>query len=521
MTTDHSPDHRSEITRHEQMLGSESPQSNPVAMGLPLKTPGDPGDKTFTTPNEAVNYLKELYDLSTGFLRDRFDEAMEKGAVTARYRAFYPRIEIETTSYTRVDSRLAYGYVSGPGRYSTTITRPELYAEYLETQLGLLLQSHGGSLTVGLSDTPIPLHFAFLEGTHVGSSIEERLNQPLRDVFDVPDLGSTDDKIVNNRFEDTDGDMHPLAPFTAQRSDYSLHRLAHYTATSPSHFQNYVLFTNYQFYIDEFISYAHQALADESSGYTAFVEPGNRITYADGRVEGDTVLRLPQMPAYHLIRPGSSGITMVNIGVGPSNAKTITDHVAVLRPHTWLMLGHCAGLRNSQRLGDYVLAHAYVREDHVLDDDLPVWVPVPALAEVQVALESAVESVTGLEGYDLKQVMRTGTVATIDNRNWELRDQRGPVQRLSQSRAIALDMESATIAANGFRFRVPYGTLLCVSDKPLHGELKLPGMATDFYNTQVRQHLEIGVKALESLREMPPERLHSRKLRSFFETAFQ
>jgi hypothetical protein len=93
--------------------------------------------------------------------------------------------------------------------------------------------------------------------------------------------------------------------------------------------------------------------------------------------------------------------------------------------------------------------------------------------------------ITGLYGYDLKRIMRTGTVGTIDNRNWELRDQRGPVKRLSQSRAIALDMESATIAANGFRFRVPYGTLLCVSDKPLHGELKLPGMATEFYKRQV------------------------------------
>ena len=95
-----------------------------------------------------------------------------------------------------------------------------------------------------------------------------------------------------------------------------------------------------------------------------------------------------------------------------------------------------------------------------------------------------------MSGYDLKRIMRTGTVATIDNRNWELRDQRGPVQRLSQSRAIALDMESATIAANGFRFRVPYGTLLCVSDKPLHGELKLPGMASEFYKRQVAQHLD-------------------------------
>ena len=336
----------------------------------------------------------------------------------------------------------------------------------------------------------------------------------------MPDLSATDDRIVNSRLEPDEHDVVPLAPFTAQRIDYSLHRLAHYTATSPVHFQNFVLFTNYQFYVDEFITFAKDAVADPASGYDAFIEPGNCITTADG-VEGEPAARLPQMPAYHLRLGESSGITMVNIGVGPSNAKTITDHVAVLRPHTWLMLGHCAGLRNSQRLGDYVLAHAYLREDHVLDDDLPVWVPIPPLAEVQVALEQAVASVTGYTGYDLKRVMRTGTVATIDNRNWELRDQTGPVQRLSQSRAIGLDMESATVAANGFRFRVPYGTLLCVSDKPLHGELKLPGMATDFYNTQVRQHLQICIAALESLREMPPEKLHSRKLRSFFETAFQ
>jgi AMP nucleosidase len=212
---------------------------------------------------------------------------------------------------------------------------------------------------------------------------------------------------------------------------------------------------------------------------------------------------------------------MVNIGVGPSNAKTITDHIAVLRPHAWLMLGHCAGLRNSQTLGDYVLAHGYVREDNVLNQDLPVWVPIPPLAEVQVALEDAVAEITGYDGYELKSVMRTGTVASIDNRNWELWNQSDLVKRFSQSRAIALDMESATIAANGFRFRVPYGTLLCVSDKPLHGELKLPGMATDFYKRQVAQHLEIGIRALEKLRGMPSDRLHSRKLRSFAETAFQ
>ena len=178
------------------------------------------------------------------------------------------------------------------------------------------------------------------------------------------------------------------------------------------------------------------------------------------------------------------------------------------------------GLAQLAALGDFVLAHAYLREDHVLDDDLPVWVPIPALAEIQIALETAVAHVTELEGYELKRIMRTGTVCTIDNRNWELRDQSGPVQRLSQSRAIALDMESATIAANGFRFRVPYGTLLCVSDKPLHGELKLPGMASDFYKTQVARHLMIGIQRDGDLREMPLERIHSRKLRQFEETAF-
>jgi AMP nucleosidase len=230
---------------------------------------------------------------------------------------------------------------------------------------------------------------------------------------------------------------------------------------------------------------------------------------------------MPQMPAYHLKMPDNQGITLVNIGIGPSNAKTITDHIAVLRPHAWLMLGHCAGLRNSQKMGDYVLAHGYLREDNILDDDLPPSIPIPALAEIQQALEKAVGQVTGTQGYDLKKVMRTGTVATTDDRNWELRASIKQNRRLSQSRAIAMDMESGTVAANGFRFRVPYGTLLCVSDKPLHGQLKLAGMADSFYRERVEQHLQVGLLTMTLLRDFEPERLHSRKLRSFNEVAFQ
>ncbi|MGX5804131.1 AMP nucleosidase [Bradyrhizobium sp. Arg314] len=481
------------------------------------------GKQSFHDAKKAVAALQTLYDRNTKFLRDSFAALAAGGDESKRYRAFYPQIGVTTTSFSQVDSRQAYGHMPTPGNFSTTITQPQLFESYLIEQLKLIMRNHGVTVTVSESTTPIPLHFAFLEGTYVDGAAAERIKRPIRDLFDVPDLDGTDDQIANGTFEVAFGEPRPLAPFTAQRIDYSLHRMTHYTATSPQHFQNFVLFTNYQFYIDEFVARARELMESGGGGYSEFVEPGNVVTKAGAGApsEGTPPQRLPQMPAYHLKKPGHGGITMVNIGVGPSNAKTITDHIAVLRPHAWVMLGHCAGLRNTQALGDYVLAHAYVREDHVLDDDLPVWVPIPPLAEIQVALQEAVAEVTGLSGYDLKRIMRTGTVATIDNRNWELRDQRGPVQRLSQSRAIALDMESATIAANGFRFRVPYGTLLCVSDKPLHGELKLPGMATEFYKRQVAQHLTIGIKAMEKLAEMPMERLHSRKLRSFSETAFQ
>ncbi len=475
--------------------------------------------EAFMDAEAAVLRLEALYGQATRFLVDKFNETLMGQRPSAAVRAFYPEVRITTTSHATADSRLSFGHVPVPGTYVATITRPDLFRYYLVQQLDLLIRNHGVPIIVGQSTTPIPVHFAMASNPGIAVPQEGVLDFPLRDVFDVPDLTTTNDDIVNGTAKpNADGSGH-LAPFTAQRVDYSLARLSHYTATDPVHFQNHVLFTNYQFYVDEFEAFARAALGDPASGYTAFVSPGNvEITSADGDIP--VLTKLPQMPTYHLKRRGGQGITLVNIGVGPSNAKTATDHIAVLRPHAWLMVGHCAGLRNSQSLGDFVLAHAYVREDHVLDADLPVWVPIPALAEIQIALQEAVAEVTQLEGFELKRIMRTGTVATIDNRNWELRDKSGPVQRLSQSRAIALDMESATIAANGFRFRVPYGTLLCVSDKPLHGELKLPGMATEFYRTQVSRHLLIGVKAMERLRDMPLERIHSRKLRSFEETAF-
>lgn len=490
--------------------------------------------RSYSDAAKALARVAEIYQQNIAYLRHAFD-LFSKGAWDdGRARAHYPYVEITTDTRPVIDSRLSYGYASRPGTYRTTLTRPDLYQKYYLEMFTLLLKNHPeAELEIGVSETPIPLHFALGDQFHLEADLSvEQINQ-LPQLFDQPDLSNMDDTIPNGTYEAADGEAGPMALFNAPRVDLSLQRLKHYTGTSAEHFQKFVLFTNYQFYVDEFIKDGLELmtatddpeLQKQRGEYVAFVEPGN-VETPNANLSGDAVTgkrppRLPQMPAYHLKRADGTGITLINIGVGPSNAKTITDHVAVLRSHTWLMLGHCAGLRNSQKMGDYVLAHAYVRDDKVLDEAVPVWVPIPALSEVQVALERSVSEVSGLKDYDLKKIMRTGTVATVSDRNWELWKQSVPVQRLSQCRAVALDMESATIATNGFRFRVPYGTLLCVSDKPLHGQLKLPGMADKFYRERVDQHLKIGMATMEKIRSMGPGRLHSRKLRSFTEVPFQ
>ncbi|MDE2416814.1 MAG: AMP nucleosidase [Burkholderiales bacterium] len=485
----------------------------------------------FTDPVAALAQVACIYDASISHLRQAMARFVAGDDIAGHVRACYPLVRIHTDTVSRKVSpdiaRLSYGFVAGPGRFETTLTRPDLYCDYYLEQFSLLLQNHAVELEIGTSTQPIPVHFSFAEHDHVEGNMGAERRMLMRDAFDLPDLAAMDDGIANGTFAAKPGEPQPLSLFTAPRVDYSLHRLRHYTGTGPDHFQNFVLFTNYQFYVDEFIALGRAAMADPASEYIAFVEPGNVVTRRAGLSAeakdslGKEPPRLPQMPGYHLVRADRTGITMVNIGVGPANAKNITDHIAVLRPHAWIMLGHCAGLRNTQQLGDYVLAHGYVREDHVLDEELPLWVPIPALAEIQVALEQAVADVTQVQGAALKSIMRTGTVASTDNRNWELLPDNQPQRRFSQSRAVALDMESATIAANGFRFRVPYGTLLCVSDKPLHGEIKLPGMANHFYRERVDQHLRIGMRAVELLRAQGVDQLHSRKLRSFAEVAFQ
>ncbi|MGQ0662347.1 MAG: AMP nucleosidase [Pseudomonadota bacterium] len=477
----------------------------------------------FTDADRAVERIGEIYRCGTEAIRRGFADLAggNRERLAGRAGGHYPYLGIGVgPADLSIDERLSYGVLLDPGVYGTTLTRPDIFADYYRGQIALLLERHRVPVVVGVSDREIPLPFV-VEGTT--ADVSEAQIRVLQAHFALPDLRVTDDSIANGTHRAAAGDPRPLALFAAERVDFSLHRLAHYTATAAEHFQRFILLTNFQRYVEEFRDYARAEMA-AGGEYTALVEPGDVVTPNPALPQppagGTPPRHLPQMPAYHLVREDRRGLTLVNIGVGPSNAKTITDHLAVLRPHCWLMLGHCAGLRRSQFLGDYLLAHGYVRDDHVLDRDLPLFVPVPPIAEVQVALQEAVARVTGLTGMDLKTRMRTGTVATTDDRNWELRYAE-LFARLNQARAIAVDMESATVAANGFRFRVPYGTLLCVSDKPFHGEIKLAGMANAFYRARVSQHLKIGIEALRILRDSVGAQLHSRKLRSFDEPAFR
>jgi AMP nucleosidase len=413
----------------------------------------------------------------------------------------------------------AYGRLNRPGIYHTTVTRPRLFDEYLTEQLSLILADYRVQVEVSPSRQEIP--FPYVLDSSAGNDLAGISPQELARHFPATQLALIGDELADGIQIGEPEDPMPLSLFDGLRTDFSLARLAHYTGTDPEHFQRLVLFTNYHRYVDEFVEWAGNRIGEDR--FTALAGAGGLyLEQPTGRARGllsDTAWRRHQMPAYHLIGEGRSGITLVNIGVGPSNAKTITDHLAVLRPEAWLMIGHCGGLRPTQKIGDYVLAHAYLRDDHVLDGVLPPEIPLPAIAEVQQALAAAAEEISGTQGANLKRRMRTGTVVTTDDRNWELQIT-NTARRLSLSRAVGIDMESATIAAQGYRFRVPYGTLLCVSDKPIHGEIKLPGQANRFYEEAIAAHLQIGIRTCELLRA-EGDRLHSRKLRAFNEPPFR
>lgn len=478
-----------------------------------------------TTPESVVDALEALHGEAVAALKGALDRYLKDGIPPTSEERFggafcYPEARVTYAPegppppYSR-----AFGKMSEPGVYVSTFTQPGFFRDYLLEQFTPLMRDYDVKVEVGRSKSEIPYPYVWDQAQAEG--LDGISPAELAKWFPSPDLLHIGDELADGELV-AQGDHRPLAVFDGPRVDFSLKRLAHYCGTPVEQFQKYVLFTNYHRYVDAFCEWGLGEL--DGRAYDAMAAPGGIVVEAGDADASAKIEAAPwrrfQMPAFHLMRKDGAGITLVNIGVGPSNAKTITDHLAVLRPECWIMVGHCGGLRHSQQIGDYVLAHAYLREDHVLDAMLPPEIPVPALAEVQMALQEATAEVTGESGARLKERLRTGTVVTTDDRNWELRYTESAI-RFNKSRAVAIDMESATIAANGYRLRVPYGVLLCVSDKPLHGELKLPGAANRFYERAIGEHIQIGIQTLRRLAMDKRAKLHSRKLRAFDEPPFR
>ena len=195
----------------------------------------------FTDAASALAQVTRIYDGSLAHLRQAMQRFVAGDDSQGHVRACYPLVRIHTDTVSRTitpeSARLSYGFVAGPGRFETTLTRPDLYYDYYLDQFNLLLQNHEVELEVGTSSQPIPVHFSFAENDHVEGNMTAQRRTLMRDVFDLPDLAAMDDGIANGTYQPRAGEAQPLALFTAPRVDYSLHRLRHYTGpgSQPGH----------------------------------------------------------------------------------------------------------------------------------------------------------------------------------------------------------------------------------------------------------------------------------------------
>src|SRR5262249_12302868 len=173
------------------------------------------GTEAFTEASGAVGRLRDIYERNTGFLRHHLEAYGRGEPLSSRVRATYPFVRITTTTHSRLDSRLSYGFVSGPGAHQTTVTRPDLFHAYLTEQIGLLIQNHRVAVEIGESDEPTPIHFAYPRDINISATFPDE--RPVRDFFDTPDLAAMDDAIVNGTLRLPPGAPAPLSLFRAAR----------------------------------------------------------------------------------------------------------------------------------------------------------------------------------------------------------------------------------------------------------------------------------------------------------------
>lgn len=235
--------------------------------------------------------------------------------------------------------------------------------------------------------------------------------------------------------------------------------LQRYTKRKLEDFSKYILLTNFNYYVEQFAEW-------------------NKVP---------VVGKDANMP-----NASANGITIINFGMGSANAATIMDLLVAIEPTAVLFLGKCGGLKPQNNLGDFVLPIAAIRRDGTSDEYLPREVPALPAFSLQRAVSSAI--------VDLGMDYWTGTVYTTNRRVWEYDEEFK--KSLVKTRAMAIDMETATIFTVGFANHIPSGALLLVSDQPMIST----GIKTEKSDNLVTQkyvdnHLKLGIEALQDIIE--------------------
>jgi AMP nucleosidase len=230
--------------------------------------------------------------------------------------------------------------------------------------------------------------------------------------------------------------------------------LPRYTGQPLDQFGDYILLTNFQVYVEMF-----------SHRFEVPVIGGDR-----------------SMPC-----ATAEGITIINFGMGSPNAALAMDLLSAVAPKAVLFLGKCGGLKAKNKLGDLILPIAAIRSDGTSNDYLPP--EIPALPAFN--LQRAVSHVIREKGLDYW----TGTVFTTNKRVWEYDDRFK--KYLEKTRAMAIDMETATIFITGFANSIPSGALLLVSDQPMISTgVKTEASDKKVTSLFVENHLNIGIESL-------------------------
>jgi AMP nucleosidase len=246
----------------------------------------------------------------------------------------------------------------------------------------------------------------------------------------------------------------------AKKAKIAYDMLERYTGSPPDQFRKQVILTNFDYYIERF----HNLCGDE-------------------RTKGSM---------FGVVHSKKADVTIVDFSMGSPTAALIIELLNVIDPKAVLLLGMCGGLHRSLKVGDFILPTAAIRDEGASYHFMPPQVPALPTFKIQKFISQILVE----KGLDY----RTGVVHTTDYRFWEF-DEEFKAQ-LYRERALAIEMETATLFVGGFACKVPIGALLLVSDLPLRrGGIKTKKSAKAVFRQFTDLHLEMGIQAMSQIAE--------------------